>query len=113
MQVQVLFPALRQVPGSREARGARSEPCPTCRYSYFTGGGYNEGMSVDLQEYVTVAEAARLIGRTPGIIRRYIALGLLPAERVGRLTWLIPRESVRTFVPPPRGNPAFRSRKSL
>jgi len=69
------------------------------------------GMVVaDINDYMTVSQAARALGRHERIVRRYIALGYLPAERVGK-TYLIERRKISEFVPPLPGNPAFRRRK--
>lgn len=65
----------------------------------------------DLSEYVTVEQAAHIIGRSPPQVYRYIRYGLLPAVRVHRDSILVLRREAQTFTPPPRGNPLFRRRK--
>lgn len=58
----------------------------------------------ELSEYVTVAQAAKILGRHERIVRRYIEKGYLPAERIGR-TYLIERDAVYNFEFPKPGNP--------
>ncbi|GAB4129843.1 helix-turn-helix domain-containing protein [Thermopirellula anaerolimosa] len=58
----------------------------------------------ELSEYVTVAEAAKLLGRHERIVRRYIEKGYLPAERIGR-SYVIERRAICEFQYPKPGNP--------
>lgn len=46
---------------------------------------------------LSVAEAARLIGRSESSVRRMCASGRLPARRVGARSWLVPRASVDAY----------------
>ena len=50
-------------------------------------------------EYLTVKETARLLRVSPITIRRYIASGRLPAERVGRGI-RVRRETIKNFLTP-------------
>jgi len=45
-------------------------------------------------EKIFVHHAARIIGCSPRTIRRFIQLGILPAERAGKRSWLVPRSAV-------------------
>jgi|SRR5579883_691719 len=56
----------------------------------------------ELAGYVSVKEAAEMIGCTPSRIYQYIASGLLPAQKIGRMR-ILPREAVRTFKRSPAG----------
>lgn len=60
-------------------------------------------------EYLTVAQAAKLIGLSHAQVTRYIKRGDLAAERIG---WqiLVPLKAARAFQPRPRGNPRWRAR---
>lgn len=49
-------------------------------------------------EHVSVAEAADLLGVHPATIKRWIAKGKLPAERVGNLMWLIRRSDLEDIA---------------
>jgi excisionase family DNA binding protein len=56
------------------------------------------------QEYMTVTEAAKLLGVTSRTVQRYIHRGLFPgAYQVpggSKMPWLIPADAVRNFVKP-------------
>jgi excisionase family DNA binding protein len=70
----------------------------------------------DLAGYVSVKEAAEMIGCTPSRVYQYIASGLLPAQKIGRMR-ILPREAVRTFKRSPAGRlrakaPVWRSYRS-
>ena len=72
---------------------------------------YNRGMSVaDISEYVTSIQAARIVRKSRNQVLKYVRDGLLPGIRLGQHV-LIPRDALRNFQPPPRGNPGFRRRK--
>jgi hypothetical protein len=59
---------------------------------------------VDLDEYVTITEAARLLNKTVGMVGRLCRAGkFLGAEKKGSAAWLIPRASVLNYTPGPRG----------
>jgi hypothetical protein len=59
---------------------------------------------VDLNDYVTAAEAAQILNKTVGMIGRLCRSGKFPnAEKKGTAAWLIPRDSVLNYVPGPRG----------
>lgn len=70
----------------------------------------------DLPGYVSVKEAAEIIGCSPSRVYQYIASGLLPAQKVGRMR-ILPIEAVRKFKRSPAGRlrakaPAWRSYRS-
>jgi excisionase family DNA binding protein len=54
------------------------------------------------EQYVTVAEAARLLHVHPSSIRRWIDAGELPADRVGQRRVLIKRAALDNLVRPVR-----------
>lgn len=54
--------------------------------------------------YLTISEAAEVIGVDGSQVRRYCIDGKLPAVKVGK-SWLIKREDVKKFDRPPMGNP--------
>jgi excisionase family DNA binding protein len=54
--------------------------------------------------YLTVEEAADLIGVDGSQVRRYCIDKKLPAVKVGK-AWLIKRRDVQRFKRPPMGNP--------
>lgn len=58
----------------------------------------------EIQGWLTVYEAARIIGKSHAQVTRYVAKGLLPAKRIGQ-SIMIREEDARSFVPPKRGNP--------
>jgi hypothetical protein len=59
---------------------------------------------VNLDEYVTIAEAAQLLNKTVGMIGRLCRADKFPgAEKKGSAAWMIPRESVLNYKPAPRG----------
>jgi excisionase family DNA binding protein len=64
-----------------------------------------------IEGFVTVKEAAKIIGRDGSTICRYIRAGKLPAVSIGK-TWLIRDEDVHKFTPPEMGNPAWGRRNS-
>lgn len=67
--------------------------------------------TVELGNLVSVSEAAAIlaargISRTASAIKGYCQRELLPAKKIGK-TWMIDRESLSEFDPPPQGNPTF------
>jgi hypothetical protein len=62
-------------------------------------------------DFVTVAEAAKMLNRSHAQVTRYIKSGLIPADRQGNQLF-IRRSSLAGFEPPPRGNPAFRDQSA-
>ncbi len=67
----------------------------------------------DIKEYVTVREAAKIIGRSLRQTYQYIQDRRLPAICLGPQRYLILRSDAQNFVPPPRGNPLLRRRNIL
>lgn len=57
-----------------------------------------------IKGYLTITEAADLIGVDGSQVRRYCLRGILPAVKIGR-AWLIKDCDVRRFERPPVGNP--------
>lgn len=64
----------------------------------------------ELREYVTVAEAARLLRCAKPTVHGYLRRGLLVAERKGNIL-LIPSAAIRNFEKPLPGNPELRRSK--
>ena len=55
------------------------------------------------EKYMTATEAAKKLGLTTGHIRQLCIDGKFPdAEKMGK-TWIVPKESVDNYVPPPKG----------
>jgi hypothetical protein len=55
------------------------------------------------ENYVTTPEAAKLLGKGENLIAKLCQSGRLPgAEKIAN-TWLIPRASVLSYTPGPRG----------
>lgn len=49
--------------------------------------------------YLTGAEVAEILGKTPGMIAKLCQTGKLPgAEKMGK-TWIIPKIAVKKYVP--------------
>ena len=56
------------------------------------------------EKYVTVAEAAEMMGKGINLVGKLCRAGRLPgAELMGTAGWLIPRESVLNYEPEKRG----------
>ncbi|GEM_PF-4770410 len=62
---------------------------------------------------MSVTEAAAVLKITPEMVRRYIALGRLPAQHVGKRVWVLQRTDVEVFAadPPRRGWPKGKPRR--
>lgn len=60
--------------------------------------------------YIRLEKAAEIIGVSHSQVWRYINDGLLDALKVGN-THLVKETDAKGFERPPRGNPAFSSRK--
>jgi hypothetical protein len=59
---------------------------------------------VDLDEYITITEAAQLLSKTVSMIGRLCRSGKFPgATKKGNAAWLIPRVSVESYSPGKRG----------
>jgi hypothetical protein len=59
---------------------------------------------MNLDEYITITEAAQMLDKTVGMIGRLCRAGKLPgAEKKGSAAWLIPRASVESYRPAKRG----------
>lgn len=57
-----------------------------------------------IPDYLTVREAADIIGVDESQVRRYCLDSKLPAKKVGQV-WLIKTDDAKNFVRPPMGNP--------
>lgn len=66
---------------------------------------------MQLTNFLTVDQAATVIGVDPRQVRHYCAAGQLPAQRIGQRLWVISRAAVERFVRPKRGNPSFLNSK--
>jgi predicted DNA-binding transcriptional regulator AlpA len=59
---------------------------------------------VEIDDYVTASEAAKMLGKTSGMIWVLCKDGKLPgAKKMGNAAWLIPRASVESYTPGKRG----------
>lgn len=60
-----------------------------------------------LQEYVTVDDAAKILGVTAGRVHQIVRSGHLPAKRIGPRMLLLPRAVVEWYaaLPKIRGGP--------
>jgi hypothetical protein len=59
---------------------------------------------MELNEYVTITEAAQILDKTVSMIGRLCRAGKLSgAEKKGNAAWLIPRASVESYAPGKRG----------
>jgi hypothetical protein len=62
-----------------------------------------EALKIDIDEYITVSEASKLMHKVVSMIARLCQTGKLPGAKKIAKTWLIPRESVLNYVPMKRG----------
>ena len=58
---------------------------------------------MEIDEYVTVSEATKVMVKAASMIARLCQDGKLPGAKKIAKTWLIPRESVLSYAPGPRG----------
>jgi hypothetical protein len=59
---------------------------------------------MEIDDYVTASEAAKILGKTSGMIWVLCKDGkLLGAKKMGNAAWLIPRASVESYAPGKRG----------
>ncbi len=61
--------------------------------------------------FLTLAEAAKIIGVSHAQASRYVHDDLLEHAEVGN-QYLIPEEAAKNFERPAKGNPAFRTNKN-
>ena len=66
------------------------------------------------EKYVTVTEAAEIMGKSISVVRSLCLQGRLEgAEKLGTAGWIIPRESALNFKSSPRGpKPGTKSKKA-
>ena len=63
-------------------------------------------------EYMTVAEAAKILNRTKQCIAKLCLTGkIVGARKFGERVWMIPTQSVLEFKPIPQGRPRGTSNK--
>lgn len=85
--------------------GAPGDPDPALRPAAAEGEG--EAAVRESFDWVTLAEAAAMLGITVAAVRKRLRTGRLPGRRVGsgpHAVWLIPR-AVLTAIPPGRQRP--------
>jgi predicted DNA-binding transcriptional regulator AlpA len=59
---------------------------------------------MEIDDYVTASEAAKILGKTSGMIWVLCKDGKLPgAKKMGNAAWLIPRAAVESYTPGKRG----------
>jgi predicted DNA-binding transcriptional regulator AlpA len=62
------------------------------------------GDDMEIDNYVTASEAAKILGKTSGMVWVLCKNGKLPgAKKMGNAAWLIPRASVESYTPGKRG----------
>jgi excisionase family DNA binding protein len=49
------------------------------------------------EQFLTVSEAATILGLTPRAIERRLKLGIMQGERAGQRVWMIPRSEVERW----------------
>ena len=93
----------------------------TDKYSYKYTAVMTDGTEIPtLPGYVSIKEAARLLGVSDKRVYQYVLAGRLPAQRVGHIL-ILPVEAIEQFKPGPSGRVrasapswrAYRSRGSL
>lgn len=58
---------------------------------------------MELKDYVTVAEAAEIMGKSANLVGKLVREGRLQgAQKMGKAGWLIPRDSVINYAPQQR-----------
>ena len=68
---------------------------------------------MEIDDYVTASEAAKMLGKTSGMIWVLCKDGTLPgAKKMGSAAWLIPRASVESYTPGKRGPRTKKARMS-
>jgi hypothetical protein len=58
-----------------------------------------------MENEISTAEAARIIGLSANQIRLHLESGKLKGRRVNPRTWLVDKASAEAFEPPPKGRP--------
>jgi hypothetical protein len=59
---------------------------------------------MNLDEYITITEAAKVLNKTVSMVGRLCRSGKFDgAEKKGNAAWLIPRASVESYTPGRRG----------
>jgi hypothetical protein len=67
---------------------------------------------MDLNEYLTITEAAKVMNKTVSMVGRLCRAGKFDgAEKKGNAAWLIPRAAVESYAPGRRG-PATRKERA-
>jgi excisionase family DNA binding protein len=75
----------------------------TIKYSYYYTRYMPDGINIpSLPGYVSVREAAEMLGVSDKRVYQYVMAGRLPAQRVGHIL-ILPIEEVRRFKPHPSG----------
>lgn len=60
--------------------------------------------AISVDERISTAEAAALLGKSPRVVRQHAVKGNLPGQRVGR-DWIFRRGDVMRFKPKPAHRP--------
>jgi excisionase family DNA binding protein len=81
----------------------------TIKYSYYYTRCMSDGVTIPgLPGYVSVKEAAEMLGVSDKRVYQYVMAGRLPARRIGHML-ILPVEEVRRFRPQPSGRARTRS----
>ncbi len=56
---------------------------------------------MDIKAYVTVTEAAKIIGCTDGRVRQLLRAGTLAGERVNERAWLVEKDDAKRLAKHP------------
>jgi predicted DNA-binding transcriptional regulator AlpA len=68
---------------------------------------------LEIDDYITASEAAKILGKTSGMVWVLCKNGKLPgAKKMGNAAWLIPRASVEFYTPGRRGRRANKEKLS-
>jgi hypothetical protein len=62
-------------------------------------------------DWISVKEAAEIIGTEKRNVLNYIGAGLLAAVRIGDF-WIVQRKDAKAFTPPARGRPPKKPRRA-
>lgn len=88
--------------GNKAFADVRVHPLPALFNLYPRGYTRSMIVATSIKNFLTTPEAAKELGITKSLVRRYIREGRLRAEVAGERTYLIPRKAVEDFKRIPR-----------
>jgi excisionase family DNA binding protein len=59
-------------------------------------------VSTELPGFLSIPEAAEIIGVSDSLVRRWVRDGVLPSRKIGEKSRVIPSKKVREFAETPR-----------